>query len=74
MADDIDRLLRAHALDPPENFAERVAALARATPQLGASPRPIRPWQWLSLGAGAGLGAALLGEFVFFAFVAGAAQ
>jgi hypothetical protein len=74
MADDIDSQLRALSLAPPEDFAARVTALARMTPQLKASPEPMRPWQWVSLGAGAGLGARLLGEFAFFAFVAGAAQ
>jgi hypothetical protein len=73
MADDIDSLLRAHSLDPPDDFARRVTALARMMQQRNVPP-PMRPWQWASLGAGAGLGALLLGEFVFFAFVVGAAQ
>ena len=73
MADDLDRLLAAQKLVPPQGFAQRVTALARMMQQRNVPP-PMRPWQWASLGAGAGLGALLLGEFVFFAFVAAAAQ
>lgn len=72
MADDLDRLLAAQTLVPPQGFAQRVTALARTIPQRNS--QPLRPWQWASLGAGAGLGALLLGEFALFAFVAGAAQ
>ena len=74
MADDLDRLLVAQTLAPPEGFAQRITALARTVPQHNLQPQRLRPWQWASLGAGAGLGALLLSEFVFFAFVAGAAQ
>jgi hypothetical protein len=74
MVDDLDRLLAAQTLAPPQDFARRVTALARTIPQRHSQPRPLRPWQWASLGAGAGFGALLLGEFVFFAFVASAAQ
>jgi hypothetical protein len=74
MTDDLDRLLAAQALAPPQGFAQRVTALARTIPQGNSRPRPLRPWQWASLGAGAGLGAFLLGEFALFAFIAGAAH
>ncbi len=74
MADEIDRLLAARTLAPPEDFAARIAALARVAPQRGERPRDPRPWQWVSLAAGAGFGALVLGQFVFFAFLAGAAR
>jgi hypothetical protein len=74
MADSIDRLLAAATLAPSPNFAQRITALARQIPQYH-SPSPIvRLLQWASLGAGAGFGALLLGEFMFFAFVAVGAQ
>ena len=75
MADDLDRLFAAQSLNPPPDFARRVTALARTIPQ-DKPPQPLRMriWQWASLGAGAGLGALLFGEFVFFAFIASAAQ
>jgi hypothetical protein len=73
MADDIDRLFAAAAHEPPPDFAARVAALARACPQ-ASTPRSLSLWQCVSLAAGAGFGALLVGEFAFFAFVAAAAQ
>ena len=51
-----------------------MTALARATPQVHEQSRAFRPWQWAALGAGAGLGALRLCEFVFVAFVAVGAQ
>ncbi len=74
MAEDIDDLMGAAGFAPPAGFAQRMTALARATPQTDTRPLAIRLWQWLSLGIGAGLGALLLGEFVFFAFVTVGAQ
>jgi hypothetical protein len=74
MADDFDRQMAEQRLVPSPDFAQRITALARTIPQDRAPSRSLRPWHWASLGAGAGLGALLLGEFVFFAFVAGAAQ
>ena len=74
MNDDIDALLMGKSLVPPPDFAARLTALARATPQVREQSRTFRPWQWAALGAGAGLGALRLCEFVFVAFVAVAAQ
>ena len=74
MADDIDRLMAAEILVPPPGFAQRITALARQIPQKQLLSPGLRPWQWASLGAGAGLGALRLCEFVFFAFVAVGAQ
>jgi hypothetical protein len=68
--DDIDALLAASPLVAPPDFASRLAALARATPQLHERSRAFRAWQWASLGIGASLGALRLCEFVFVAFVA----
>jgi hypothetical protein len=72
MTDDIDAWLAEAPLVPPPDFAARLTALARATPQ--AQSRALRRWQWASLAAGAGLGALRLCEFVFVAFVAAGAQ
>ena len=66
MIDDTDGLLEALALSPPQGFATRVVALSRHLPQ--SPPKLIRFWQWLSLAAGAGIGAVVVGEFVFSAF------
>jgi hypothetical protein len=74
MADDIDDLLGAAALTPPADFAQRIIALARTMPQRSGQSRSLRPWQWASLVGGAGLGALVLCEFVFFAFLAASAQ
>jgi hypothetical protein len=74
MDDDLDALLIGKPLGAPKDFAARLTALARATPQMRGQPRPFRPWQWVSLGAGAGLAALRLCEFVFVAFVAAGAQ
>jgi len=70
MADDIDVLLGAAVLTPPAGFPQRVTALARTMPQSCGQSRSLRPWQWASLVGGAGLGALMLSEFVFFAFLA----
>jgi hypothetical protein len=74
MNDDLDALLAGRPLAAPPDFAARLAALARATPQPREQSRAFRPWQWLSLGAGASLGALQLCQFVFAAFVAAGAQ
>ena len=74
MNKDIDALLVGKPLGAPPDFAARLTALARATPQLQEHSRGFRPWQWASLGAGASLGALRLCEFVFVAFVAAGAQ
>ena len=74
MNDDIDALLMKRPLVAPPGFADRMTALARATPQLREQSTGVRPWQWASLGACAGLGALQLCEFVFVAFVAAGAQ
>ena len=74
MNDDIDALLVGKPLGAPPDFAARLTALARATPQLQEQSRAFRPWQWASLGAGASLAALWLCEFVFVAFVAAGAQ
>jgi len=74
MNDDLDALLSAKPLHAPPGFAARLTALARVTPQVHEQPRAFEPWQWVSLGAGAGLAALRLCEFVFVAFVAAGAQ
>jgi hypothetical protein len=74
MSDDIDALLAGKSLVPPSDFVVRVTAVARATPQMSPQSPTLRPWQWASLGAGASIGALLLCEFVFVAFVAVGAQ
>jgi len=74
MNDDIDALLAGKPLGAPPDFAARLTALAHATPQVREQSRAFRPWQWASLGVGAGLGALRLCEFVFVAFVAVGAQ
>ena len=70
MSDDIDALLTDQLLDPPADFVTRVMALAQATQQATTQSTTLRPWQWVSLGAGASFGALLLCDFVFVAFVA----
>jgi hypothetical protein len=72
--DDIDALMTGKPLAAPPDFAARLAALARVTPQVQERSRTIRPWQWASLGVGACLGALGLCEFVFVAFVAAGAN
>jgi len=74
MIDDIDVLLVGKPLVAPPGFASRLTALARATPQVQEQSRALRPWQWVSLGVGASLGALQLCQFVFVAFVAVGAQ
>ena len=74
MNDDIDALLAGNPLAAPPGFARRLTALARATPQAQEPSRPLRPWQWASLGVGACFGALRLFEFVFVAFVAAGAH
>ena len=74
MNDDIDAFLEGTPFIAPPGFAARVTALAHATPQVREQSRAFRPWQWVSLGAGASLGALRLCEFVFVAFVAAGAQ
>ena len=74
MNDDIDVLLAGQPLAAPPDFAARLTALAQATPQAQERPRAVRPWQWASLGAAAGLGALQLCGFVFVAFFAAGAQ
>jgi hypothetical protein len=73
MRDDLDDRIAGMALSPPPDFAARMVALAAATPQPAKPPPALGPLQWLSLAAGAGVGAWLLGEFVAVAFVASAA-
>lgn len=73
MNDDVDDLHAAMALRPPPGFATRMVTLAGATPQPANAPAALGPWRWLSLAAGASVGAWLLGEFVAVAFVASAA-
>ena len=74
MSDDIDALLVGQSLVPPTDFAVRLTALAHVLPQAQHQSRTLRPWQWVSFGAGASLSALLLCEFVFVAFVAVGAQ
>jgi hypothetical protein len=74
MPDDIDELLGAEILAPPVDFSQRITTLARTIRQCNVQSQSLRPWQWASLGAGASLGALMLSEFVFFAFVATGAQ
>jgi hypothetical protein len=74
MNDDIDAWLTGQPLRAPPGFAARMTALARVTPQAPQRARALRPWQWASLGVGAGLAALQLCEFVFVAFVAAGAQ
>ena len=72
--DDIDAWLTGQPLAAPPDFAARITALARVTPQLQERSRAFRPWQWATLGAVAGLGALQLCGFVFVAFVAAGAN
>jgi hypothetical protein len=72
--DDIDAWLVGKPLAAPPDFAARITALARATPRVQERSRTLRPWQWATLGAAAGLGALQLCEFVFVAFVAAGAH
>lgn len=74
MNDDIDALLTEAPLSAPPGFAAHMMKLARATPQAQQQPRVFGPWQWVSLGAAAGLGALQLCEFVFAAFIAAGAH
>jgi hypothetical protein len=74
MSDDTDALLTGKPLGAPPGFAERMTALARATPQAQERSRAFRAWQWAPFGAGACLGALQLCEFVFVAFVSVGAQ
>jgi hypothetical protein len=74
MNDDVDTLLTENPLGAPPGFAARVMALAQTTPQAQEQLRALRPWQWVSLGAAASLGALQLCEFVFVAFVAAGAH
>jgi hypothetical protein len=74
MNDDIDVLLTKTLFGAPPGFAARVIALARATPQAHEQSQAFRSWQWVSLGAAAGLGALQLCEFVLAAFVAAGAH
>ena len=57
MNDDIDAWLAAKPLRAPPGFAARLTALAQVTPQVEEQSRGVRPWQWVSLGAGASFGA-----------------
>ena len=72
--DDIDALLAGKPLAAPPDFAARLTALARVTPQVQEQSRAFKPWQWVSLGAVAGFGALQLCEFVLVAFVAAGAH
>ena len=74
MNHDIDALLAGQSLVPPQDFAVRVVALAQTTQQVKPQSPTPRPWQCVSLGAGASFGALLLCDFVFVAFVAVGAQ
>jgi hypothetical protein len=74
MNNDIDALLVGKPLVAPPGFAARMMAIAQATQQVKPQSSALRPWQWVSLGAGASFGALLLCEFVFVAFVAVGAQ
>lgn len=74
MSDDLDALLAGQSLVPPRDFVVRVIALAQATQKVKPQSPTPRPWQWVSLGAGASFGALLLCDFVFVAFVAVGAQ
>jgi hypothetical protein len=74
MPDDIDALFDAMSLAPPAGFSQRITAQAQATPQYHPPSPRLRPWQWASLSAGAGLGTLMLCQFAFFAFVAAGAQ
>lgn len=74
MSEDIDALLVGQSLVPPPDFSVRLEALAHVIPQVQYQSQTLRPWQWVSFGAGAGLSALLLCEFVFVAFVAVGAQ
>ncbi len=73
MDDDLDRLFKAAAHEPPQDFAMRVAARARGVPQ-AAAPPPLSLWRLIPLAAGASLGALFVAEFALFAFVTAAAQ
>ena len=74
MNDDVDALLTENRLGAPPGFAARLTALAQATAQAQEQSRAFSPWQWVSVGAAAGLGALQLCEFVFVAFVAASAH
>ena len=74
MRDPIDIWFDQAPLTPPPDFTTRMTALAREIPQPRLEPPPLRPWQWLSLGAGVGLGSLTLAQFVFFAFLTAGAQ
>jgi hypothetical protein len=73
MDDDLDRLFKAAAREPPPDFAMRVAACVRGVSQAPA-PQPLSLWRLIPLAAGAGLGALIVAEFALFAFVTAAAQ
>jgi hypothetical protein len=72
--DDIDAWPAGKPFTAPPDFAARITALARVSPQLQERSWTFRPWQWASLGAVAGLGALQLCGFVFVAFVAAGAN
>ena len=72
--DDIDAGLVGKPLAAPPDFAARMTALARATPQVHERSRALGPWQWATLCAAAGLGALQLCEFGLVAFVAAGAH
>lgn len=74
MSDDIDALLTDQSFVPPRDFVVRLVALAQVTQQEKSQSPTLRPWQWVSLGAGASFGALLLCDFVFVAFIAVGAQ
>jgi hypothetical protein len=74
MTDDVDALLREQLLVPPADFAVRVMVLAQMREQEPIQSTRLRLWQWMSLGAGASLGALRLCEFVFVAFITVGAQ
>lgn len=74
MSDELDRLLDAAGLEPPDDFAGRVMrrlARERVEPRV---PRRAPGWaQWLALAGGALLGGAQLAGFVFGLWAAGTA-
>jgi len=69
MSDDLDALFHTADHAPPDGFVDRVTMLAKGLEQCRPTAGGLKPWQWASLGAGAGMGAALLSEFVFFALI-----